>query len=274
MAWHRAEWISWIRRTGLIPVHQAAFLFSVALVAGAINSVAGGGGFLCFPALIFTGVPPVNANATNTMALWPGTVASTGAYREEMRGTRKHLIPLLVSGAVGSLAGAKILLMTPQAMFMKMVPWLLLSATLLFLFSKQLAQGFHKLSRTTKTGHNRRAVVLATVLQLLIAVYIGFFGAGAGIMMLALFAVLGIENIHTMNGMKTLMASVCNGIALITFISARAIWWPQAIVMTIGAGIGGYFGAYFAQRTDPRIVRSLIIVTGFCLTGYFFWRTL
>lgn len=256
----------------MIPLHQASFLFAVALVGGTINSVAGGGGFLCFPALLLTGIPPINANATNTIALWPGTVASTGAYRKELRGTKRHMIPLLITGSIGALAGAKILLLTPQATFLKMVPWLLLAATLLFTFSKPVSRSFQKLSHSANSEGSQRALILAAFLQMVISIYIGFFGAGAGILMLALFAILGVENIHTMNGMKTLMATVCNGIALVEFIRAGAIVWPQALVMIAGAIIGGYAGAHYAQKLDPRITRAFVIFVGFALTGYFFWK--
>ena len=256
----------------MIPVHHAALLFGVALLGGTINSVAGGGGFLCFPALLFTGMPPIQANATNTVALWPGTVASVSAYRREFSGTREHLLPLVISGAIGALLGARILLHTPQATFLEMVPWLLLGATLLFLFSKPVANAFRKLSRSAHSGHNRKALILATLLQMIISIYIGFFGAGAGILMLALFAILGIENIHTLNGMKSLLATVCNGIAIITFVIAGAIVWPQALLMTVGASIGGYAGAHYAQKMDPRFVRGFVVVVGFSLSAWFFYR--
>lgn len=249
-----------------------AFLFAVALFGGAINSVAGGGGFLCFPALLFVGMPPIQANATNTIALWPGTVASVAAYRSEFVRMREHIVPLLITGCFGALIGALILLKTPQATFLSMVPWLLLSATVLFTVSPPIARYFRTQQAESARRGSRRAVWVAAGLQLLIATYIGFFGAGAGILMLAMFAMLGIESIHTMNGMKTALASVCNGIALVTFIFAGAIVWPEALVMTVGAAIGGYAGAHYAQKVDPRFVRAIVIATGASLTVYFFWR--
>ena len=255
-----------------LSVHEAIFLCGVALVGGALNSVAGGGGFLCFPALLLTGIPPINANATNTIALWPGTLASTFSYRKELHGTRRHLAALLLTASIGAFVGAKILLRTPQATFLKMVPWLLLAATLLFCFSAPVSRWFRSLSQSANREKDRRALFLAALIQMVIAVYIGFFGAGAGILMLALFAILGVENIHTMNGMKSVLASVCNGIALITFIVARAIVWPQALIMIVGAITGGYLGAHYAQKMDQRIVRAFVIIVGFVLTGYFFWR--
>ncbi|GAC1348192.1 MAG: sulfite exporter TauE/SafE family protein [Myxococcales bacterium] len=249
-----------------------AFLFTVAMLGGAINSVAGGGGFLCFPALLFVGIPPIQANATNTIALWPGTVASVAAYRRELSRMREHIVPLIVTGCFGALIGALILLRTPQATFLSLVPWLLLAATVLFTVSPRISLFFRRLQADSARKHNNKALWVAAALQLLIAVYIGFFGAGAGILMLAMFSMLGIESIHTMNGMKTVLASVCNGIALITFIFHGAIIWPEGIVMTVGAAIGGYAGAHYAQKVDPRIIRGIVIATGAVLTVYFFWR--
>lgn len=237
-----------------------------------MNSVAGGGGFICFPALILTGMPPINANATNTMALWPGTVASTGAYRRELTPEHHRIFaPLIVSGLIGGLAGAVLLLKTPQATFLRMVPYLLGSATLLFVLSGRITAWVR-----ARSEHVHRRTLLAIIgtvlLQLGIAVYIGFFGAGAGIMMLALFSLMGVESIHTMNAYKTLMASVCNAMALVAFILARAVVWPQAILMLIGAAAGGYAGAYYAQKVHPRRVRLLVILIGAGMSVYFFAR--
>lgn len=244
-----------------------------AIVAGALNSVAGGGGFIAFPALIFTGMLPINANATNTVALWPGTMASVGAYRRELEGREKWkmLTPLFIVSILGSIVGAKLLLRTPQATFMRLVPWLLLSATLLFAVGGPLSAWVRR--RAELHAHASRAALIAvTLLQLLVAVYIGYFGAGAGILMLALFAVMGIENIHTMNAFKTLLASLANAVAIVTFVHARAVVWPQAILMTIGAALGGYGGAWYAQKLDQKIVRYLVIVIGIGMTTYFFLR--
>lgn len=254
-------------------LNQGLFLFCAALAGGTLNSVAGGGGFIAFPALIFTGMPPINANATNTMALWPGTVASTGAYRNAFNHEVKPLmIPLLSTGLLGGLAGAIVLLKTPQATFMRMVPWLLLSATLLFTFSGHITRWVRSRAAATVSPSSALAKVAAALFQLVIALYIGFFGAGAGIMMLAMFALLGVKNIHAMNGLKTMMASVCNGVALVTFILARAIIWPQALLMLVGAAVGGYWGAYWAQKLRPQMIKTIVILTGASMSAYFFIR--
>ncbi|MFB3917897.1 MAG: sulfite exporter TauE/SafE family protein [Terriglobales bacterium] len=249
---------------------EGLFLFSVALVGGALNSVAGGGGFLCFPALIFMGMPPINANATNTAALWPGTAASTAAYRSEIAAYRRMIAPLIITGILGGLMGAVLLLKTPQLTFLRMVPWLLLSATLLLVFSKHVTAWIGAHPQEGSDHPTRGNILRATILQLLIAVYIGFFGAGAGILMLAMLAVMGMRNIHAMNGLKVLLATVSNGVALTTFIVAKAVVWPQALLMVCGATLGGYGGAWYAQRVDPKLVRQFAVLTGACMTVYFF----
>ncbi len=249
---------------------HAIFLFAAATIAGALNAVAGGGGFIAFPALIFTGMQPISANATNTAALWPGTLASTGAYRGAMRGRVKTIVPLIISGIIGGAIGAYVLLHTPQRTFMRLVPWFLLTATLLFTFGRRITAFFRKHAAPI---HDRTSsAVGGAFIQLIIGLYIGYFGAGAGILVLAMLAVLGETDIHAMNGMKTLLVTVANGMALLTFAITRTIMWPQALVMVLGAALGGYAAAWYAQKVDPRITRGLVIATGFGMAIYFFVR--
>jgi len=253
-----------------VVLSHAVFLFFAATVAGALNAVAGGGGFIAFPALIFTGMQPIAANATNTAALWPGTLASTGAYRGAMRGHEKTLVPLIVAGIIGGIIGAYVLLHTPQQTFMRLVPWFLLSATLLFTFSKRITKFFRE--HATAVHDKASSKLGGAAIQLVIALYIGYFGAGAGILVLAMLALLGETDIHAMNGMKTLLVTVANGMALLTFIVNGTVRWPQALVMVFGAAAGGYGMAWWAQKIDPRIVRGIVIVTGFGMAVYFFAR--
>ncbi|HEY6903532.1 MAG TPA: sulfite exporter TauE/SafE family protein, partial [Candidatus Acidoferrales bacterium] len=244
---------------------------------GSINSVAGGGSFISFPALIFAGVPPIEANATNTAALFPGTLASTFAYRKALDAKARRLLPpLIITGIIGGVLGARILLITPQATFLHLVPWLLLAATLLFVFSGRLTAwvrsraGLVASSPDAKTP--RLLLIPGLFLQLLIAIYVGYFGAGVGILVLALLAFLGMENIHAMNGMKALLVSIVNGGALVTFIAAHIVLWPQAALMLVGAVAGGYGGAYLAQRVNPQYIRWVVIGIGFGMSAYFFIR--
>jgi uncharacterized membrane protein YfcA len=253
------------------PAH-AIFLFLAALMAGAINSVAGGGSFVSFPTLLFAGIPPVNANATNTVALWPGQPASVWAYRNEFRLLPRRVVVLLtVTGIVGGLLGAYVLLKTPPATFMALVPWLLLIATLIFTMSGRITRWVRL--RAEHREHHEFATGRGIVLQLFIAFYLGYFGAGAGILILAMLALLGMDHIHTMNALKAWLTTVSNGVAMILFVlTPHVVYWPQAILMIVGAMLGGYFGAYFARKTRPEHVRAIVIVIGFGLSAYFFWR--
>jgi hypothetical protein len=251
---------------------QGVILFFAALAAGAINSVAGGGSFLSFPSLLLIGIPPVNANATSTVALWPGQPASVWAYRREMQHISKQaLIPLTITGIIGGIAGAYVLLITPQTTFLHLVPWLLLAATLIFTLSGRIVEW---LGRRESHPHAAFTSFHGIALQLLLAFYLGYFGAGAGILMLAMLALLGMDNIHAMNALKAWLTAVSNGVAMLLFIYHRAVYWPEAIVMVVGSVLGGYFGAYFAQKTKPSHVRLIVIVIGFGMTAYFFARQL
>lgn len=252
---------------------EVVIIFVAAMLAGALNSVAGGGSFLSYPALVFSGVPLINANTTSTIALWPGTVASVGAYRKEIAAERAGIWPLLVASLIGGTIGAIILLQTPQNTFAKLLPFLLLLATLLFAFSKRINTYVRGAVSTSRTASQSTVRIGVIFLQFIIAVYGGFFGGGIGIMMLAAFGLLGMDNIHRMNGIKTLMATVINGVAVLAFVLAGTIYWPQALIMVVGAIIGGYSGATYAQRINPQRVRQFVIMVGFVMTVIFFVRT-
>jgi len=252
---------------------QATFLFVAALIAGAINSVAGGGSFVSFPALLFVGIPPVNANATNTVALWPGQPASVWAYRTALQDLpRRAVVALTITAVIGGLLGAYVLLITPQTTFKQLVPWLLLIATLIFMMSARITRWVRK--RSDHGEHHEFSTGRGILLQIFIAFYLGYFGAGAGILILAMLAVLGMEHIHTMNALKAWLTTVSNGVAAVYFVCKHAVHWPEAIVMIMGAALGGYFGAYFAQKTKPEHVRAIVIAIGFILSAYFFARQL
>lgn len=246
------------------------FLFAVAVLAGILNGVAGGGGLIAFPALLLVGVPPINANATNTAALWFGTAASTVAYRQELSTQRRELFLLSGISVVGGIWGSYLLLHTSQADFANLVPYLLLIATLLFTLSQPLMKWLKV--RSQNRSSFRLPMVAILLLQLAIATYGGFFGGGGGILMLAVLEIMGIKNIHTMNAFKSWLATCLNAVAIVHFILANTIFWSQAIVMATGALIGGYGSAYFARQIDPAWVRCFIICAGFSMTIYFFWQ--
>jgi uncharacterized membrane protein YfcA len=254
-----------------VTLAEIALLLSVAAIAGALNSIAGGGSFLSFPALMFLGMPSVNANATNTTALWPGTIASTGAYRKALSWELlQRMWPLAISTVTGSVVGAWLLLHTRQRTFDRLVPWLLLAGTLLFSFRGKVTGWANTQHQADGIPPGRVAWI--TLAQGLLGIYIGYFGAGVGIVMLPLLVLMGIENIHTLSGLRTLLVTCGNAVAIVLFIVARAVFWPQALVMTLGAVLGGYGGAYVAQKMPPRLVGYLVIGIGYGMTAYFLWR--
>jgi uncharacterized membrane protein YfcA len=248
-----------------VTVATGALLFLAAAVGGALNSVAGGGSFVAFPALLFAGVPPVPANATNTIALWPGSLASAFAYRRELAAVRGALLPLAIASVVGGLGGSLLLLRTSNATFVQLVPWLLLFATLLFSFGAAISR---RLGRGTRVSMG-----VAFVAQLAISLYGGYFGGGMGIMMLAVLALLGMTRIHEMNALKNVLGVFINGVAVVAFVAAGAVVWRQGVVMIAGGMAGGYAGASVARRSDPKYVRALVLVIAWGMTAYFFLRT-
>ncbi|HMJ16172.1 MAG TPA: sulfite exporter TauE/SafE family protein [Polyangiaceae bacterium] len=250
---------------------EYALLFGAAALGGAVNAVAGGGTFLTFPALIFVGVPPVAANATSTVALWPGFVAATIAYRRELMSSRRWFVPLFLIGGVGGALGALLLLGTSNATFSELVPYLLLVAALVFTFGGRVNAwlGNIDLGRTGSRGVR----ALGGLLLLAITVYGGYFGGGMGMLLLATFALLGMTDIHRMNALKNALATLINWVAVITFLIGGVVAFRPGLVMIAAATIGGYAGAAVARRLDPAWVRRFVLVVAWSMTVYFFWRT-
>ena len=232
-----------------------------------MNAVAGGGSFIAFPTLLFTGVPPVPANATNTVALWTGLTFSGGAFRRHLNVSRAVLISLGAVSLVGGTIGAFLLLRTPAHTFMRILPWLMLAATLLFIFGPKLTRTE---SAPVNSDASLRAIILASFFQLTVAIYGGYFGGGMGIVILAMLSAFGMANIHEMNALKTVLSSATNGIAVIVFIASRAAYWRQAAVMILGAALGGYFGAHYSLKIPQLWVRRFVIAVGAGMTAYFF----
>jgi uncharacterized membrane protein YfcA len=245
-------------------------LLLVAFLGGTLNSVAGGGSFFTFPVLIFAGIPSIAANATSTVALWPASVAGIGAYRRDLVGLdRRLLIMMGVTSLIGGILGALLLLLTPAAIFETLLPYLLLIATLLFTFSGPVTRKL-RMRRIEKAPLGTKQLISITIAQFIIAIYGGYFGGGIGILMLAALALMGLENIHVMNGLKSVLATCINGVAVVTFVLAGIVRWPEAILMVVGAAVGGYGGAYNARKIDPKLVRLFVIIVGFAMTLYFF----
>lgn len=250
---------------------QAIFLLVAAGIAGALNALAGGGSFVSFPALLFLRIPAVLANATNTVALWPGLAASTVAYLKRLNAPLRILIPLLITSVGGGWAGAVLLLRTPQHTFLRLVPWLLLGGTLLFAFGNSIRTVAGRTAVVDDLQNlSWQAVLMSSIAELLVSIYGGYFGAGIGFMTLAMLAMLGMRDIHAMGAIRTLLAVAINAAAVITFIVAGAVLWRQCAVMIAGSLAGGWFGAHYAQKADPRKVRIAVIGVGISMSAYFF----
>lgn len=242
-------------------------LLGAAVLGGALNAVAGGGSFFTFPALVFTGIPAVPANATSALALWPGSIASVAAYRHELYLERGRLLPFAIASFVGGLLGAVVLVVTPPTVFERALPFLLLIATALFAYGPRI------LAALRGPGAAMLPLPMSVAVQFVISIYGGYFGGGMGMMMLAAFSLLGMQDIHRMNGLKTFLSVVINVVSLATFVAAGVIVWREGLLMTAGAIAGGYGGAAVAKRLSPLLVRGFIIATGAVLTVIFFYRS-
>jgi uncharacterized membrane protein YfcA len=241
-------------------------LIAAALGAGLMNSVAGGGSFLTFPALVFTGVPSIIANATSTVALFPGALASAWAYREDFKGLERiPLKPALAVSIAGGVVGALLLLVTSQKTFDLIIPWLLLGATASFALGPAIMK---RLQRQNWMGSKT-----LIFFQFIVGIYGGYFGGAVGIIMLAVWTLAGMRDIHAMNGGRTLLGGVMNAAAVVCFIIARKIWWLQTALMLVAAVTGGYAGARLAKRVNPVWVRAIIIAVSITVTAAFFLRS-
>lgn len=232
--------------------------------------MAGGGTLVSFPTLIWLGLNSVAANATSTVAIWPGTVGSAWGYRRELGSAEPRYLALIVPSLVGGLSGALLLRLTPPAIFDRLVPFLILFATLLLMAQDPIQRRF----KTGEEGEeaSRKWWIGGMLFQLGVGVYGGYFGAGIGILMLAALAILGLKNIHEMNSLKVVFGGSVNGIAALYFIWAGMVYWPYVAVMAVGAIAGGYGGAGVARRLGGRTVRKIVIAIGFGMAISLFIR--
>lgn len=251
-----------------------AFPSLMAFVAGAINSVAGGGTLLSFPALV--AIDPlsaqwqVTANATNTTALCPGSISGAWAYRRELRQSGRWALWLLGPSVLGGILGAVLLAYAPAEAFVALVPWLILTATLLLLMQPAIAR-WTGIGRPHPSPSAKRVWGIV-VFQFFIAVYGGYFGAGIGILMLSALSLMGLADIHQMNALKSVFAACINGVAIVVFIVQDTISWPHAVPMIVAGSLGGYAGAHVARSLDRNLVRSIVVALGFCLAAWFFYQ--
>jgi uncharacterized membrane protein YfcA len=255
-----------------LDIAHGAVAFGAAFLAGAINSVAGGGTLVSFPALIWLGLPSVTANATSTVAIWPGSAGGMWGYRRELRGANPRMLALILPSLVGGITGALLLRSTPSLLFDKLVPFLIFFATLLFMAQETVQRKLK--TANAAAHHSTKWLAGAMAFQLLVGLYGGYFGAGIGILMLAALSILGLSDIHLMNGLKNFFAICINGVAAIYFIWAGMVQWPYVLIMAIGAVAGGYGGAGAARKVGRTAVRRIVIMIGLGMTASLLWRIL
>ena len=251
-------------------ISELFLLCASALLAGIVNSVAGGGTLLTFPVLVWTLGNPVLANGTSTTVLFPGSLAAAWGYRRELADQRRWIAPLMIPSLIGGLLGTWLVVSQPEKIFEHLVPWLILTATCLFLLQPMI-------TRWTGVGrpHQQPSPMIfggIIVFQFLVALYGGYFGAGIGILMLSSLALMGVGDIHRMNALKSLFASAINGMSVVLFISYGKVDWTHAGPMIAAAIAGGFLGASVARRLNKNLVRYSVIAIGFVLSVYYFAR--
>ena len=237
-----------------------------ALAAGAVNSIAGGGTLLTFPALLAL-LGPVSANATSTVALLPGSLSAGFGYRTELRRARRHLLLLWPPSLVGGSIGALLVIRMPERVFAGAIPWLLITASVLLLLQRPVQR---RLAARAKSGPSRGTTAAVVGFQLLVGIYGGYFGAGIGILMLSSLAFMGIDDIHEMNAVKNILAATMNGVSALIFALSGVVVWKYAAIMAVAAIIGGYAGARLARRLKPEWVRAIVVTVGFLVAAWSF----
>lgn len=250
---------------------EIAILGLSGMIAGIMNSAAGGGTFVAFPALIFLGISPIQANATATIATWPGTISTLIAYREELKDQYAKIPKLAILSTIGGAIGSTVLLFISNKFFSDLVPYLLLIATLFFTARPTINRWIQ--SNKSIQAHTFLYVGSLQILFILICIYGGFFGAGMGIMLLAIFGLMGMQNMHQMNALRSVIGACTNTITIIIFIVAGLVHWPQAIVMGVGTMLGGYTSARYFRRLSPEWMRKAVIIIAWAMTIYFFVRS-
>lgn len=249
---------------------QLLWLPVASFLAGALNTVAGGGSFLSLPALLSamkgSGIGSVSAQATNNVALWPGQVTSVIAYRDKLSVHAKRLLPLSIASLIGGVIGALLLIITPSSRFIYLLPWLLLFAAIMFVLSEPLGRWL----ATRRDA--RRSDFWLIIGMIVVSAYVGYFGAGGGFLVMALFGLCGVTDIHEMNALKVVTAVLSIGVAVAVFIFSHKVVWSYCWQMAILAAIGGYIAARYSKRVNQKVMRRMVAVIGFVTAAYFFWH--
>jgi len=248
------------------------WLTVAAFLAGVLNAVAGGGSFLLFPAMLSMRMLPVQANATNTVALWPGQLTSIAAYRHDIGKNLRLALPMGLAGLLGGTVGAVVLLNTPQLTFLHLVPWLLLVASTIFALSGPVARWLEH-RKTAAGSHPQPPRLLSVFLStIVVCFYIGYFGAGSGFLLITLLSLFGFQNLHEINALKVVANTMANGIAFVIFVVDGQVVWRYCLLAMLTCAIGGYTSARLARMVPQRVLRGLVILIGFSMSAWFFWR--
>ncbi|MGA2351123.1 MAG: sulfite exporter TauE/SafE family protein [Terracidiphilus sp.] len=245
------------------------WLSVASFLAGVLNAVAGGGSFLSFPAMLGMKMLPIQANATNTLAVWPGQLTSVAAYREDIRKNLRLAAFMALAGLLGGTAGALVLLNTPQMTFLHMVPWLLLAAASIFAVSGPVSRWLEARKTAGSAPSSPLPVFLATTA---VCFYIGYFGAGAGFLIITLLSLFGHQDLHEINALKVAATTPANGIACIIFAVSGQVVWRYCLLAMVVCAIGGYSSARFARRIPQSFLRGLVVFIGLSMAAWFFWR--
>jgi len=270
--------------SGLFPAIDWHWLWLTvaAFLAGVLNAVAGGGSFLLFPAMLNMKMLPVQANATNTVALWPGQLTSIAAYRQDIRKNLRLAFPMALAGLLGGTSGALVLLNTPQMTFMHLVPWLLLGAASIFAVSGPVSRWLERrtrarLSVAERAGAKAEAhaprrlpVFMATMA---VCFYVGYFGAGAGFLIITLLSLFGYQDLNEINALKVVSTTMANGIAFTIFVVDGQVMWRYCLLAMVVCAVGGYTSASMARLIPQRVLRGLVVFIGLSMAAWFFWKT-
>lgn len=248
------------------------WLTVAAFLAGLLNAVAGGGSFLLFPAMLSMKMLPIQANATNTVALWPGQLTSVAAYRDDIRKNLRLVLPMGLAGLLGGALGAAVLLNTPQMTFLHLVPWLLLGSASIFAVSGPVSRWL-KIGSVPAEGQAHEPHLLGVFFStLVVCSYIGYFGAGAGFLLITVLSLFGYRDLNEINALKVVSTTLANGIAFVIFVFNGQVVWRFCLLAMVVCAIGGYVSASLARRVPQAMLRALVVLIGLSMAAWFFWR--
>jgi uncharacterized membrane protein YfcA len=248
------------------------WLAVAAFLAGILNAVAGGGSFLSFPAMLGMKMLPIQANATNSVAVWPGQLTSVAGYNQDIRRNPRMALLMACAGLLGGSSGALVLLHTPQMTFMHLVPWLLLAAASIFAVSGPVSRWLEA-RKTTVEAPIKPSPRLPVFLAITsICFYIGYFGAGAGFLLITVLSLFGWQDLHEINALKVSATTPANGIACLLFIAGHQVVWRCCLLAMVVCAIGGYYSARMARRVPQSLLRGIVVCIGLTMAAWFFWR--